>query len=100
MAKAPDKSPAIDPEGEFAREFRQSGTVDVDALMGRAEDRLGGHDMGGEGMSGELLTEMATELAYMRYGWALDDYSPEQYRKIVADERSRVVSILRSRGDM
>ena len=98
MATAPDQSPAIDPEGEFAREFRQSGTIDVDALMQRAEDRMGGHDMGGQGMSNELLTEMATELAYMRYGWALDDYSPEKYRDLVAEERSRVISILKRRG--
>lgn len=100
MAMAPDQSPAIDPEGEFAREFRQSGTIDASALMQRAEERLGGHDMGGRGMSNELLSEMATELAYMRYGWALDDYSPEEYRKLVAEERSRVISILKRRGAM
>jgi len=100
MAERVDESPAIDPEGEFAREFRQSGTIDVDALMARAEDRLGGHDMGGGGLSNELLSEMATELAYMRYGWALDDYSPEEYRKIVTGERSLVVSILQRRGEM
>jgi|TARA_R110002110_G_scaffold110581_2_gene275645 hypothetical protein len=100
MAEFPDQSPAIDPEGEFAREFRQSGVIDVDGLRERAEGRLSGHDMGGRGLSSELLSEMATELAYMRYGWALDDYSPEEYRRIVVEERGRVSAILKQRGEM
>lgn len=100
MAERADESPAIDPEGELAREFRQTGVIDVDALRKRAEERLAGHDMAGGGLSNELVSEMATELAYMRYGWALDDYSPEEYRKIVTEERSRVVSILQQRGEM
>ena len=100
MAMVPDQSPAIDPEGEFARKFRQSGTVDVDALRARAEERLAGHAMGGDGLSSELMSEMSAELAYMRYGWALDDYSPEEYRRILNEERSRIIAILQGRGGM
>jgi len=100
MPEVPDQSPAIDPEGEFARKFRQTGTIDVDALRARAEERLAGHAMGSNGPSNELLSEMSAELAYMRYGWALDDYSPDEYRRILNEERSRIISILQGRGDM